>query len=668
LTELAGNPLAEYPFFEFVKAFNEDAGMAVGIDPSRFPEIVGVNGDIYVVEARTAAEWQADSTLVDVRSGGPQSVSFSGATIEDNTFPLIGIDQLESTSFVAATGAATALGHGYDIVIDINHDGQLGAGDFIDGFGDEAGAYVIGDTTAPGPLAVTEVGPYSVGTIFGIPADETQEMLYFPTDIAQMEPLPLVVIGHGSGHDFRWYGFIGHHMASYGYVVMSHENMDVATVLGHTDAILELQGTIAGGALDGKIDASRIIWIGHSWGAISVVTQYDRLVTGGYSPTHYTADSIVLISSMLPPSGTGLDGAQPHDVNYHLWTASGDSLVDGSAGCDICRTYPLYERATGFRMSTTVQGTGHAWFHDGTEPWGAWVEGPCQIGKETTHLIQLGLFLPLIKHFAEGNIPSTDFFWRQYETFHPIGIDLSDPCIVVTNECRSNAADRFVIDDYQEAPGLALSSSGGAVTFTVQHVAEGRLDDSNEDFAWSAADPFNGATQAGENDDSRGVVFDWDDSDLFYEWAIVAGARDMSRFTFISFRGAQGTRHPFSLDVLGDETFTVTLRDGNGVAASINIGAYGGGLEQPYQRSGGWHNEMERIRIRLVDFQTNSSGLDLSNIVAVRLNVGPSWGSNKGRIVIDELDLFSPDSTPNASIFSDGFETGDTEAWSASGI
>jgi hypothetical protein len=50
---------------------------------------------------------------------------------------------------------------------------------------------------------------------------------------------------------------------------------------------------------------------------------------------------------------------------------------------------------------------------------------------------------------------------------------------------------------------------------------------------------------------------------------------------------------------------------------------------------------METIRIRLTDFLNNNSGpvLNLSNIVAIRLNVGPSWGSSQGRVVIDDLVL-----------------------------
>ncbi len=639
-TQLAGNSLGEYPYFEFVKAFNEDATVEVAIDPSRFPDIVGETGDIYIVEARSPGGWYADPTLTDVSAGGPQTETFGGTTIQDNTFTITGPYELDSAVFVEATGDYTGLGHGYDIVLDMNQNGVLDTGDYIDGLGWEAGLYVVHDTTQPGPLAVTETPPYSVGTIFDIPSDHTMEVLYYPANIAAMEPRPLIVISHGSGHEYTWYDHIGHHMASYGYIVMSHQDHPVSTALGHTDAILELQDEIAGGLIDGKIDSSRIVWIGHSFGAISAVISYNKLVTGEYVPTHYTTDSIVLISSMLPPAPPASHGALPHNVNYHLWTASGDSQVSGSAYGDMGQTFQLYERATGWRMSTTVQGTGHAWFHTGTEPWGDWFEGPCSIGQENTHLIQLGLFLPLIKHFAEGNTPATDFFYRQYERFHPIGVDVSDPCIVVTNECRPDPANgAFFIDDYQSQHDAGTSSSGGTVTFTVQNLTEGRLDDNDWYFTWSTGDPFNGATQAGPDDDSRGVVFDWNDADRCYEWEVVPGARDFSQYLYISFRGAQGTQHPHTLAFLGDETFTLTLRDGTGVSSSIHIGAYGGGIEQPYQRQGGWHNEMEVIRIRPSDFLTNGSGLDLTDIVAVRFDFGPSWGSNEGRIVVDELML-----------------------------
>src|SRR5258708_9170401 len=56
-TELAGNALSGFPYFEYVRAFNANAPVQVAIDPTRFPAIVGQQCDVYVVEDNTAAHW-----------------------------------------------------------------------------------------------------------------------------------------------------------------------------------------------------------------------------------------------------------------------------------------------------------------------------------------------------------------------------------------------------------------------------------------------------------------------------------------------------------------------------------------------------------------------------------------------------------------------------------
>lgn len=663
-TELAGNALSEFPFFEYVKAFNVNAPVQVAIDPTRFPGIVGRTCDVYVVAAKSASQWIADPSLTDVTPGGAQTQTFGGATTQANTFQVAGPSEL-------GANAGLGLGVGYDVVLDCDQNGTLSDGDYIDGQRGEAGFYVVHDTTAAGPLAVTEAVyniDAGVGSSFGIPATHLSENLYYPTSIGSMGKRPLVIVGHGNGHNFQWYDHIGNHLASYGYVVVSianntgpGPNSAADTTLGHTDAFIDQAqaGAIAGGALVGHIDTQKIVWIGHSRGAEAVAIAYDRLFDGSHTPTHFARKDIRLVSSMLPTDFEGTDVANPHDANYHLWTASGDADVNGSAGdlCsdfELCQTFHLHERATGYRQSTVVQGTGHGWFHD-NDAAGAAFSGPCPIGPPDakTHLIQLGYLLPLVKHYVDGNIPALDFLTRQYERFRPIGVPTGDPCIVVSNEYRNGAAiGNVVIDDYQTQPGTSVSSSGGAVTFDVENLTEGRLDDNNSDFVWSAADPFNGATQAGQsdaltvrNDTSRGVVFDWTDQDRFYEWQVPAGNRNFSNFLFLSLRAAQGTRHPNTLATAGNLNFTVTLRDVAGTSSSIRVSAYGGGPVQPYARNGGWHNEMKTIRMRTTDFLNNASGLNLTDVAAVRLNVGPSFGSSKGRIVVDDLMLTS-DLTP----------------------
>ncbi|GAG27143.1 unnamed protein product, partial [marine sediment metagenome] len=159
-TQLAGNSLDGYPFFEYVKAFNENATVEVAIDPTRFPQIVGQTCDIHVVQAKTSGQWWVDPSLVDVTPGGPQTETFGGSTIQENTFSVTGPYDLDSD-------AGIGLGVGYDVVCDCDQDGQLGGGDYIDGQSNEAGLYVVHDTTQPGPLTVVET-QYSVGPVFGI--------------------------------------------------------------------------------------------------------------------------------------------------------------------------------------------------------------------------------------------------------------------------------------------------------------------------------------------------------------------------------------------------------------------------------------------------------------------------------------------------------------------
>jgi hypothetical protein len=53
----------------------------------------------------------------------------------------------------------------------------------------------------------------------------------------------------------------------------------------------------------------------------------------------------------------------------------------------------------------------------------------------------------------------------------------------------------------------------------------------------------------------------------------------------------------------------------------------------------GWAAEHEVIRLRLSDFLNNGSGLDLSDIVAVRFEFGGAGTSLVGRINMDELTI-----------------------------
>jgi hypothetical protein len=429
---------------------------------------------------------------------------------------------------------------------------------------------------------------------------------------------------------------------------MSHENNTgggfygaAMTTLNNTEYFLANLPTIADGIFDGHIDSTRIVWIGHSRGGEGIAQAYDLLYDGAYTFEHFGLDDIALISAIAPPDVTGTNSNNPHDANYHLLYGSADGDVWGCAASEH-QPFRQLERATGYKGSTFVHGADHNDFNCcGWDNF--WGPEETEIGREEAQRVAKALYIALVKHYVEGNIPAKDFFWRQYERFKPIGV--ADSTIVVNEYQDAPEAGNFIIDDYETGTAADVSSSGGSVTFDVLNLTEDRLQDNNSTFTWTTSDPMNGMERLRGTDIGRGVVFDWTvGASHHYEYEIIPSRRDLSDHAYLSFHACQGTRHPETIAELADLTFTVTLRDGSGTTSSINIGAYGGGIEETYLREGcgdgaGWMNEFETIRIRLTDFLNNASVLDLTDITAVRFEFGGAFGSDRGRLGLDEVEL-----------------------------
>ncbi len=636
--EIGGRPLAEFPHFERVDAINEGDTLYLTLDGTPLAQAVGTTVDLFVVADKSAAEWAQDPSLVDARGssqsftilGGPAAAAI--ATLDAGT--------LQGTPSPGPDG--DRVGIAYDLVVDVDRDGLLGPGDIVDGGGDAPALIIARDTVAPGQHAVTDL-LYNGGVFL-------RQKIYYPSDIATLGQLPLVIVSHGNGHDYRWYDYIGNHLASYGYVVMSHQNntgpgIESAsrTTLTNTDEFLGNLDTIAGGALQGHVNARRIGWIGHSRGAEGIARAYQRISEGDYVPNFFHTSDIRILSSMAPTIFLGFQLSNPRGVPFHLFTGSADDDVNGSAGAShIVHSFILHERAEGERLVTALHGAGHGVFHSGGGNRVA--DGPCLLTFNETHQIVRAHFLALMAHYLRDEPGVKDFFWRQYESFSPIGRPVS-PCITVNQEYRDGPlAGNFVIDDFQSEPDTALASSGAEVTFDLLSFEEGRLVDSDSTMTGGLGNSFNGMTRIkGVLDDSGGIAFSWN-SPSFLRYELPIDHQDISGGQFVSFRATQMTREPETTAALEDLTFNVTLEDSLGRSSTINIGAYGGGIEEPYQRTGsgggaGWSNEFETIRIRLTDFTMDGTALDLTDIAYVQFDFGGPGASPVGFIGFDELQI-----------------------------
>ncbi len=630
--DLVGEPLALEPRFDFVDAFNSTETVSLTLDPQRYPGIANQQTQVFITEGRSRAEWDLDPVLVDVR-GGASAVSFAGADLAGNVL------SLDSGTLAGPSG--TAISRGYDVVVDLDGDGLLSDGDFVDGRGDEHGFAVFRDMVAPGPYTPVEISHDHGSSSFH------RQNIFYPANIAALGELPLIVVSHGNGHNYNWYDHIGEHMSSYGFIVMSHRNNTnpgpdsaATTTIENTEVFLQNLGLIAGGVMVGHVDRHRMIWIGHSRGAEGVARAYRRLISGADTPAQFVASDIQLVSSIAPTDFLGANN-NPGDVAYQLWTGAADDDVDGSPASNVAQTYHLLTRAEGQRFGVTYHGVGHGAFHNGT---GSLVAaGPCIVGRGNTHKLMNGYFLPTVYNILGEDAIAEEYLWRKWESLRSLGVPTADCPDVVYEYWNGPSTDAFVIDDFQTETGVDTSSSQGAVGGNVDILVEARLQDGNGNLTSDSADPMNGMTRNGPSDNDRGIVFQWT-APTYLEFEVVAAARNFADYAYLSFRACQSTRHPLTLADLEDLTFDVTLRDAYGNTSTLNIGAYKGGITDPFARSGngtgaGWSNEFETTRVRLADFATNHPDFVLSDVAAIRFEFAGPGASPVGRIGMDDIEL-----------------------------
>lgn len=624
---LSGRSLPAFPHFEFVNTFNEGS-IETALDPTRHADRAGLPYRVHIVPHRTAAEWLADPTLTDV-TGQVEESTVAIGSILDNVI----------TPWTSAIDDAPVLGQRYDVVYDFGLDGQLDPGDLVDGIGEEAGLFVVRDLNQVGPYATSSI-TYSGGTFLS-------QLTYYPTDIDTLGTVPLVVISHGNGHSYTWYEYLQSHLASYGYIVMSHRNNTgpgietaATSTLENTDYILENQGFVGGGVLDGHIDSSRIVWIGHSRGGEGVARACDRIYDGAWTPDNYGLDDLVLVSSIAPTGYLGVTNSNPHEANYHLLAGAADGDVTGCPTAASRLYLRIAQAAEGNTQQTYVWGASHndfncCGFADAT--------GPLLLGRPMAQVVAKSYYLAIIDFYARGNPATREYFTRHYDSLRPSAV--ADQATVVNQYIDGNSVGNDVIDDYQSEPSPAVSSSGGAVSYDVSNLVEGFLRDGDGTFTWLLSDPMNGMTQAWETDDvETGVVFDWTvGENKSYALDVVPAQADFSDDTHLSLRVCQGTRHPETVALDGPLGFTVVLRDTDGNESAISTASYGG-VTSPYPRSGcgsgfGWANEFNTLRVRLTDFVADGVTLDLRSIERIELRFGEAWGSERGRIGLDDVHL-----------------------------
>ena len=636
-TPLAGKSLDDFPWFQYINNFQTDDTVYLGIDPNHFPNLSNQIISIFIVESRTPDSFITNPNLEDVR-GAAQQVTISGTSIQENIFML---DQ----SYLLEYQSGSSLGVGYDLIIDADNNELLSPGDIIDGWDiNKAGFYKVHNTADIGPLVSIVDNYYNEN-------EWLNKRIYFPENIESLGELPLVIVSHGWTYDYFMYDYIGEHLASYGYIVVIHAN-DVGnggpsathsaslTTLDNTDHFIGEQSSILNGVFDGHIDTSRIAFLGHSTGGEGIVRAYTRILNNEYTPDNFEPEDIKLLCPLAPTAWLTNEYVDPCFTNFHLFSAAADADCSLFAAPENGwqQSFSIFERSKGNRQLTYIHGAGHTDLTDCETGCNPWVDpnAPGLIGKEHTHLVVKSYLLPLMEWYLKDNPAGEEYFTRMYDDFHPIGIP---DFIQLAKEFKQKEGSyKLIIDDFQTNQNLNESSSGTLVNYYIDNIFEIEMRDNDNSFGWTGTQQSNGFSRSKLGDDPRCVIMDWQDDGNWYYSINISEFADTIAFEYLSFRACQGTRHPNTDLLNGGLSFQVSLIDESGNIASVSTVNYGL-INQPYQRGGGWANEFETVIIRLSDFATNSSDFNLNELATIRFEFGNSYGSETGRLAIDDIEL-----------------------------
>lgn len=433
---------------------------------------------------------------------------------------------------------------------------------------------------------------------------------------------PLVVFGHGQyglGAPTNYLGMTNlmNHLASWGYICVS-VNLDVVQggwsgyqygiphrgelLLAAVDRMLQLNSD-PNSLFHQKIDASKIMLIGHSRGGGGAISAVNRNLSQG-SPR-----AIKAVATISPVDfGTlPIQASVPHLSLYGSWDGDlddgeGPHIWDGGV-------------RTASKQLVEIYGANHFHFTDNITYAGESVE----ITREDHHELAQGFINAWFDVHVRGD---NRYDWPLYL------VNQKDMRPGVNKYLQILSNDYRVVDDGSPLGTEATNNLGGTNTFNTLPLFDDRL-------LTSATDHF--------YNQSEGLVVHWDGTTD--ELVLAFGNQNVSGYTYLHFRAAQRPNSPLNtLDTF--KNFRVQLTDASNTTAAVAIKDYLGGQQYP-DLSGSLSGSstfqykaiMRSFRIPLADF----AGLNLHNIKEIRFRFDrPDEAGFKnvtGAIAIDDIEF-----------------------------
>lgn len=659
---LSGRALTEAPYFRYSDAFAEGENVYAAVDPAALPPVkMGKMAAIYLVDSKTAAQWDADKSLnhLPVLGGNNAVIKFKtqAGCINHNSFLI----------WPAASIPGT-----YDIVLDFGNnssdssafapDGQYtisvppDVGDIIDGYMvpgfrvvKDPGVYTVfnylggfdyteGSFTVTGDDGISRTVPLTARVKF--PADSPGATM--PGQISVVKPsYPATIIVHGNGHDYRSYNYLLDHWARNGFIAVSISLNTGQTATDRARVLfqhIEKLKTKFGAKFENNIGI-----MGHSRGGegVATVPRLNQQQGLGY---HFNA-----VISLAPTNKFVNEHIiPPWSTPYYVIYGSLDMDVTGEwDGPNLLPLrncgFALYDKAEGEKKAMLfVYGATHDRFltppsdPDLDYDWLS-ADDKLNVISGTAHQVIATAYMTA--YFRQQLLNDMQFEGMFTGEWVPPSVATADGGKArLCCQYRSKPGIRKTVDEFE---GVHTNTSWQTSTIGGKVSQAGLLTDPIEDELYEADTIYS-------PHETSGFVIRWNNSGDRLEFTMGPNPADflnVSGFDTLSFRVTQkydptGTINPFN----ADQDFYVLLRDLAGKERMVRVSKFGH-IPYPHVRDLGRYGHIVvksalcTIRIPLHAFTIECAGAQRVDLTQVTKLAFVYQFISTGEIEIDDIEF-----------------------------
>jgi hypothetical protein len=639
---ISGRSLAHAPYFVYGDTFQVGEDVYGALDPLALdPNLVGKMVALYVIQHKTPAQWNADTSLTNLAVLGgnaavqkfltqPGCINFNSRLLWPNA------NQVGDYDIVADFGNNTS--DPVKFMPDAHYDmpTDICDGYFVPGF------RVVNDPTTDTQFAnagtfTYDDGPVTVNDDFGQQVTlDRQAIVYFPADvpnatmpgqISVAQPnYPMLIIVHGNSTittSYLGYNYLLEHWAKNGFIAASVHSNPGMYATGRARVLFEHIGRLKlkfGASVQNNIGI-----MGHSRGGEAVVAalriNHNEALGNNFVAVVCQSPSDWILHETIQPQW-----AVPLQVIY----GSMDGDISGGPPLPMETGFAIFDRASGAEKSMVfVYGAIHDRFNT---VWGDGDMGSLGasdkakvISAAAHQTIAQGYMTAFYRRHTHGETQWDGIFKGEWR---PAAVDAADGGAVKTYHQYFGTTIRDVDDFLAPHTGISWQTSTIGAPVSDDGTLPAQPVD-NDLWTLDANSPHQ----------SSGLLCRWANNNEHLRFDLPGGQRDVSGFDVLSFRITQRNGSASNPAGMAQDLY-VTLKSGDGKSRSIRAAAFDE-IPYPDQRSDTTKTKsaMRTVRIPMSSYKISvwqTQPVDLTDVVSVTFDFGVK---PTGEIEVDNVEF-----------------------------